>query len=393
MKFQNTTYIIFFSLLVVFTACEHESIVPPNPANGEEIEINFSLAMGGGTRAMTDEDENAINDINVLVFKEGYFVDRSKAEEGSITNIGGPQRPFLSKNFKIKLKTDESASNTLAIIANAGDIIDEAEKKASFEGLKKDDVLKQFVFTNNGKWPAAIGTETEVRPIPMWGEPENKRLAINKELENYLKTYPVPLYRALARVDLINQASNFNLKKIYLHRYNTEGLIAPASNTTWKKHPVTGEDRVTSVNVPTGTNPEPGELQYTLKSSTGLIGEIYVLEAERAVKNDYANATCLVLEGNYNNDPVSSFYRIDFEIVWYDKNTGKMDIEAGLGEAGQERTFARMLRNHVYEITIKSVSRKGAPSLDEALANTDSQISNMEVKAATWNRRDINIIF
>lgn len=63
-------------------------------------------------------------------------------------------------------------------------------------------------------------------------------------------------------------------------------------------------------------------------------------------------------------------------------------IEAGVGDELLGRTFARMLRNHTYDITITNATGPGAGSPEEALNNKKTEI---EVKAAVWYNHTLNI--
>lgn len=386
-------YFISFIFLIALCSCENETFTPA-PVDGEEEEYTFNITLGGiGTKAMDDVDENDIEDIDVLVFKEGHLLYRSKAIPGTIQEEGNT---YTQKNFKVKLTTDNALNNVLVIIANARESVDNANIE-SLISKPMDEVMKNITFKiegngNDDRWPAHLnGGSSPVRLIPMWGQ--SKRTSISKDMEMELQQNPIPLFRALARVDVINKATNFNLEAVYFYKYNRVGCVAPGPMAQWDEHPYTKQPRVKNVTLPNDPDLVSDLLEYPVDSERS-VGSIYMMEIDRAADNDYENASCLILQGKYKDGSnQSSYYRIDFEIVWYTEDGTGMIIEAGLGEFGQKRTFARILRNHIYEISINSVSRDGSASLDEALKKTDTQTTSLRVKAATWTRKPINIIF
>lgn len=370
-------YLLIIPVLVA--SCQEERVIPPGPPVGDEVEIVFSIATGAGTRALTTPNEQTIDTVDVLVFKQGYFVERATADVVNGNNE--------SKVFKVKLTKNTAGNNYLVVLANARQEVN----RASLRGTKEE-VLSTILFENNetdGRWPAKLAPSTKFRQIPMFGE--YGPLPIDDELEKNLKDNPIPMYRSLARVDISSSASNFKLTSVHFYKYNTKGCVAPGPNAAWDKYPYSSDERrVTNVTVPSGTTAVEDFLEYNVDNNS-LTSSIYVMEIDRAERNDYENASCLVVGGEYNNSGITTYYRIDFEIVWkikHDENDYELIVEAGVENEMWGRTFARILRNHWYEIEITSVGGPGAPDRDKALHRTKNE---MVVRATTWNSHDLEI--
>jgi len=393
MKLKNSIYYLF-SCLFILTSCQKETPILPGPPEGKDIELRFSVTPGGvNTRAMTDELESKITEIDVLVFKQGFYQYYAQADPQTIDDTGTGQ----NKEFTVKLKTDADANNILVIIANAHQSIVDAENAGKLISSKnKNDILKELVFETNEHWPAHLNSSPDVRLIPMSGE--SKAVRIDKDLEQTLEGEPIPLYRALTRIDvsLDNSVQNFELTHVYFYKYNQRGCVAPGPNADFQEHPLSKEPRVRNVTLPddpdtqTETN---GYLEYIVENnSNSSIGSIYVLEADRAASDDYANATCLIVAGKYNKTDPITYYRIDFEIVW-DTNAGEHIVEAGKIDQASPRIFARILRNHVYDIVISEVTKAGAETLEKARATSVDKENGLEVEAATWTTKPLDIVF
>jgi len=398
MKFKNSTYYLFICLSIL-TSCQKETPIPPGPPVGKDIELRFSVNPGGTrTRAMTDELESKITEIDVLVFKQGFYQYYAQADPQTIDDTGTGQNQYAKKEFTVKLKSDVDANNILVIIANAHQSIVNAENAGKLISNKnKNDILKELVFETNGRWPAHLNNSPDVRLIPMSGE--SKPVRIDKDLEQSLEDEPIPLYRALTRIDvsLDNSVQNFELTHVYFYKYNQRGCVARGPNAELKKHPIIDKEfRVENVSLPDNPDTQTeanGYLEYTVENnSNSSIGSIYVLEVNRADNDDYANATCLIVAGKYNKTDPITYYRIDFEIVW-DTKTGEHIVEAGKIDQASPRTFARILRNHVYDIAISEVTKAGAETLEKARATSIDKENGIEVEAATWTTKPLDIVF
>lgn len=388
MKYRNNIYTLLTGFLLIFSACESERVLPPDIPDGSEVELTFSITnRGPRTRSMDNETEIKIENIEVLVFKEDHYIYRATAEEISGTSS--------TKEFKVKLITDRANNNRLVLIANAPESIVKAENLGLLKGTK-DNVLKSLEFENTGRWPAALDGTTNTRAIPMYGE--SGLFIIDKDIEETLKNNPIQLFKALARIDLSlsgSASTDFVLTHLYFYRYNTRGCVVPGPKADRAPHPYTGEVRVRNVTVPDNPGLVEDYLEYDMSKKNSPQGSIYVMEIDRANVNDFANASCLIIGGKYKGETSPTFYRLDFEIIWNVNNNGVSEtiIEAGPAEIGSNRTFARMLRNHVYEITITGVSKSGAASKEAARGDTSGTKGKMEVKAATWTDMRLNIKF
>lgn len=417
MKRLHTTYFIIlwlFMSLSVSCRQDTEAEPPPGTDDGEELLLSLNVSTGfSQTRAMTDESENKIEEIDVLVFRDGQFLYRAEAVPNSIVDIGSGQEQFRRKEFTVSLISSEYANNSLLILANAHQSVLDAENAGLLKG-GRDKIAHDIEFGITGqdrRWPAGLDNgSTATRPIPMSGE--SGPVKINKDLEQVFRSNPVPMYRSLARVDVgvSSRVTNFELTELYIHRYNMRGCVAIGKDADWAEHPYTGEMRVRNVTLPADPATQPAidsddknNGLYYLGYNLGMnspVASIYLLESERADMDDYGNATCLIVGGRYDGGAVT-YYRIDFEIIWLiedeDPEGGPggsttIIIEAGeLGYVGAPRVFARILRNHIYDITITKVNGPGKPTKEEARGYLDTFGMELSLKVAPWGNTKIDI--
>ncbi|NDV84930.1 DUF4906 domain-containing protein [Bacteroides sp. 51] len=372
-------------MLVALSACMDESH-ENTPQTEKDVRVKFAIQLPGAstpaTRALDDDDEKEVREIDVLVFNqgsEGGFVYKARCSETDIETDPGDNS---KKTFTVELR---QGTYDLVIVANSSDIV----AATTLTGKTKEKALQALTeqMPADGKWLANSSATTGYRPIPMWGNIGSTTINEQTDLTGDKKIY---LTRMVARVDVKVDAavgkSSFELTSVHVYNYNTEGTIVPAS-TAWNEVLVDGK-MVWKVTEPTVLSAPTlkGPLNYDNEDSkteintadNNCVGEIYIFEAENHTdtegededkkhKNakDLLNRTCLVVGGKYKGAADPTYYRIDF----------------GNG-SGTSKTFFDVLRNHRYVFNITKVSGPGYDDPDIAF---ESLPVNIEAEVLEWN--------
>lgn len=349
----------------LFIACTREGGMSPEPPDPPEppvfadsVNVVFRMRTAPVTYAMTDVMENHLETVDILAFKEDensdlYFAYHVKGRD--IIDINTSQ-----KQFTASLKTDSSRYQ-FVILAN---IREEIERLGNLpETGTKEQVLAYILSKNTGKWDSSV----DFQPIPMWGETNRMKIGNSTTITN------VHLLRALSRIDLLisdNAQSSFKLRDVYIYNRKSRGHVIPKSDF-WDS----SIKKVTAPTMPEDIYPsEPlnikGPAAYDSESEVELIRTIYTYESEGVELSRRTDATCLVIGGYYGTETTPSYYRIDL-----------------LNDA--ETAFRDLLRNHLYEIEVKSVSGSGYDTPDAAF---EGRTKNMEVVITTWNLSTMEIV-
>lgn len=354
-------YILLFLCMHIFISCvKDDDWVPPDPPAGTDtVSIRFRVRTAPTTYALSEDAENDLETVDILAFKENgnnelYYAYH--VEGTDIVDLSSSQ-----KEFKAKVRND-SLYYQFVILANA---------RADIEGLgsistatTKSEVLSYLLSRNPDKWNTAPAA---YRAIPMWGETGILKIGERGVIDNLF------LLRGLARIDVLvaaNMESQFKLEKVYIYNRKTRGHLAPRSDF-WD--PVL--KKVTAPTMPEDIYPlDPltikGPIWYDSESTTEFVRNVYLYEAAGGGPDERLDATCLVVGGYYGTETTLSYYRVD---LMNDAQTGYRDI----------------LRNHLYEIRIVSVSASGYDTPDAAF---EGRSKNMQVVITTWNLSTMEII-
>lgn len=348
-----------------------EPVITGNTGSGQKqvsLQVNIPGANQPDTRSMAGTKENEVTSIDILVFKVNgsNYTFHEHVQGTSIVNKYENNK--YTATFKAQL--EEGNSRQLVIVANASQKVAQVLAGAQPDETKGDMLLRLTYSLSTGKW-LANGTgavNTDYMPIPMYGE--TGTLAIS----NSSAIPEIPLTRMLARIDVINQTSNFTLNNIYLVNRNTTGYIHPRT------------DGGTGVNLPASTGKiTPADLANALKyalSTQSCEGEIYTFEAAAPADNNQAvaDATCLILEGVYEG--TSYFYRVDLT----KENTSPTQ-------------YLPLLRNYQYRIVITEAAGIGyrgandSESFNLAL-NSYTVPSNLKTRMISYDMSVIkNIVY
>lgn len=365
---KGTTYYLPLLLLLMLSSCmvsHSDDDVRPDGKQPESdvVEATFSIQTPGvpSSYAITETDENLINEIDLLVFQEEEGTGKllfSYKTEGVITTDNNN-----TKEFTATLKKDLANKYIFVVLANARDAINALGGIA--QTGEKDKVLPRIITHLSDNWNAK--SSSDFTPIPMWGE-----TTVPCPVSENMSLTSLKLVRSVARVDVVTSLppANFELKEIYVYNWKNRGRVTPETdNANWD--PV--EYRAIKPSMPSEDPSDPINetvpLIYSVSSDNKLQREIYLHEAEAVADGKDLDATCLVVGGIYNNSSRTSYYRIDF--------------------SNSDGSYRHVLRNHLYNFRITNVLEEGYHTPDSAFQYKKMK---MEVDITTWNMVDMKEI-
>jgi len=348
--------LILILLSTFFYCCADEHNRFDVPVDGKEKLVTFSVKVPGNstpkTYALTDDDENEVKQIAVLLFKGDKYIYQP-IYSNTIAN-GADNK---TKTFTLKVP---EGTYDMVILANANASLADIVNNISADDDKVT-VLKKLVLANDGKWNTKSSSDN-YKPIPMWAEKQNVTVASN------MGTVDAALLRMVSKIDvnLLTEAQkNFDMTSIRLYNYNINGQIVPNADN-W-------DDTKKEVSKPSVLGPlKKGPLVYEeeIKKNSNSKGfscanEIYTFEAAAGTANDLTKNTCLIIGGKYNNDTKETYYRVDFA-----------NTDNGV------TTYLALLRNFQYKVNVKSISGSGFSTPDEAL---NSHPVNIKAGIIKWS--------
>ena len=310
---------------------------------GKSVEGVLTLEIPGGgfketARALTENDEFKVEEVQVLVFKKpnaGTADDAATfAYRASTTLVNGTG---ANKSFKVSVFADDINLQQFVIFANASAEVTSAVTGFTVNTTTKAAAMAALVMTKSGAWNTSTGT---FDPLPMWGETTFR--PINTAAD---ATATVNLLRSVARIDVkvaSSASSDFTLTGVWLYNSSTKGRLVPVE-ANWSASPKLPSQPTA------GWTPNASEINYTSMLSAGKLERaMYVFEAPASTGSTVSTAPCLVVKGSWNGE-TEDYYRIDF----YNE---------------PENRFLSLLRNHLYDVQITGVSGRGYGSLAEAMA-------------------------
>ncbi|GAB6118859.1 FimB/Mfa2 family fimbrial subunit [Dysgonomonas termitidis] len=330
---------VLYILLLVVQLFEVTGCIDEREGNtavqGDEQLVSFSIRVPGAsapkTKALTEVDENAVDNIVLLLFNSsGYYTYQPIYINNITDGANSAQKTFTAK---IPVGTYD-----MVILANSSQIVSAALGSIN-QGDTKATVMQQLKLTNTGKWDTS-GSFTK---IPMWGEIAT--LTVGSPTANQT----VNLIRMVSKIDVTlgtTAQTKFALKSVRLYNYNNQGYVAPDA-VNW------GNGVATAPTVPASAQKQTGPLVYNGTSITttdiSCINEIYTFEAAKGSATGAAANTCLVIGGIYGSDGTETFYRVDFA------NT-----------AAGATTYLDLLRNHKYTVQITDMLGSGEATAEAA---------------------------
>lgn len=381
---------IFLLLLcgaVFLGSCSKDMLYKPGErGEGENAQVTFSLRLPGAAQPESKSmdlpnaggfiKEEAVHDIDVLVFDQSGKL-HDMAQGRGITDASGGGK--IIKQFDVTLRVGNDLE--VMVFTNSRALLAAFPHMIQVGVTEKTKFLEDLVMTYPSTgWNSDPGNTDNYTPIPMWG--------VKEDVDIYEGMTPgeignIPVSRLVARIDVsVNgtiPTTEFELTSVSLYYYNTKGLAIPGPGATNQNNWTVTEPYADEVSLPTATTANPsgagktkGPVTYTTMTATNALkGMIYAFESEKGVHFDesgYFNNTCLVIGGKYSGSSTTTYYRVDF-------NNKK--IVGGV----TTYEYLRLLRNHRYQVVVKSVGGPGKGGEEEAL-NTISD--NIEVGILDW---------
>ena len=324
-------YIIIMWTAVVALSCTQEEPFANPSGKDKPVTIRFALS-GAGDSPRTygmPADEDAINTIDVLSFVVDpvYPNDMSKGSffYRAVTNYVPGQNSFNAVLYEY------TQNQTLVILVNSRAVLQSTNIAL---GESKASVMAKLVEAQSTAFDPAAMTQ-----IPMWGHIPNQAIDAS-----YATPDIVQLVRMLARINIANNESDFDLQTAYLYNPRKKGAYMPDN---WDGT----NNTVLTPTQPAGAVMPVGSYFMYNTAINGFSDKIYTFEADNRVQSavSYLNSTCVIVGGDYTDatGTYPCFYRIDLKIP------------------GTE-TYYNILRNHSYNITINKVSEPGTDTPEEA---------------------------
>lgn len=357
-------------LLLTVSSCVDDRYADNRGGVGDgETLVKFSVWLPGSsstTRALTADEENHVETIDILIFEQGgNWVENARCSGSDITDVTPNGSNISKKSFTIKM---HHGTYDMVMLGNARELV----SGMNMTGKTKLEILTMLTeqMPAQGKW-LTDASNMAYKNIPMWGDIGN--VTIDGNTQN-LDAKDIHLTRMLARVDVqIATGVKFVLTSVDVYNYNTEGALVPTAN--WDS----SNKRVNAPTIPSNSTLTKEPLEYNNENSKTEINttdnkcamEIYLFEAENHTDNGHTtgkgllNRTCIVVGGRYENDLKLSYYRADF-------STGTGDSEK----------FLDVLRNHHYTFNITKVGSSGHDTSEGAFKGT--QNIDFTVKVTNW---------
>lgn len=337
---------ILFSAL--FAGCITDGFETPGALDTDDLKATLTLRVTGGgqsdnpTRALTAADENAIEEIDILVFRKTAAGDSDAGatffyRAQTVRILDSDATDTSKKNFQVTLQKSADYQR-LVVLANSRTPEIEAAIAGFDQNTTYADAMATLVMVRSTAWNSATGSYD---PLPMWGQNDFKVFTDAASAADEIE-----LIRSVARVDVVVDAAaqaGFSLTGVYLYNPSTKGLLAPAA-ANWNA----AGGKVTAASLPAAGRAAASNFAYTSMTTAGkaLNGVIYTFEAPKSAGNTSAADPFLLVTGSWNGEPVS-WYRIDFH---------------------DGSAFVPLLRNFHYMVSIDEVSGRGYPTAAEAIA-------------------------
>ncbi|MGJ1364876.1 FimB/Mfa2 family fimbrial subunit [Sphingobacterium spiritivorum] len=353
-----------FTLTLISCIKEKPIIDDTLPDPGNTTEVTFAVSLPGlsqniSTYAITENEENKISTIDVLV-----FVVSGGNEMFSYRVRGKNIKPLTanSSQFQVSLQTHATNTYRFVVIANARSAVDAISYPTTGTTSLKANILNNLVISKSGVWNA--NSPLNYEPLPMWGETASP-VAINSNTGSMT----LPLLRSQARVDVKvtpTLGPDFKMTSISVYNSNANGRIAPiAGNYS------VNDMKVTAPSMPSSIQINSTPLVYNSPDWLKFEKEIYLFEKAAATSANASNAISLIIGGRYDGG-AETFYKLEF-------------LSATATPAPLP-----VLRNHKYVFNITNVSGDGYPTKAAALS---SKPSNMQATITTINLSDMPIVY
>ena len=382
--------------LGVFSAsCTDElssEVVPGGGGKGGESEVTLKLqvpgtAAGAKTRAVTEEEENEIDDLYVLAFK----VDKDNNEEtfdyyvaAKKLSTAGTSGELSTWTASLKVK---DYRQTFVMIANAqgttGKVNEQiAALAGNSVGQRKMQMLAKLTETlSEDEKTKGFNADSPANhhPFTMYGQTDATLIT-----ENGGHSLTVSMHRIMAQVRVTFSGdaatdARFEAESVLLYNFNDRARVIPDNLG------VTGTDHVKTPTIPQGAVLLPAKADgkesvptYAVdKAAKKIAHAIYLFETAQPVDGTelekHVKRPCLIVKGKYQQEATSCYYRVDLATT----------------DAGGTMTYMNVLRNHSYNVTISNVTDRGHDTPQEAL---ESKPANITATVVEWNDAEMGDI-
>ena len=352
--------------MILQISCQQDDSFHPTE---DSTIINLSVsAANTGTVMDNDDPSSAIKSLCILQF------NANGNAFGTLRHVGiGTETTPNSGTYSATLlqSVDNNDKYKLVILANFPD----GDYGIFYRmGGKSYAEIQQACLSAELTGESNVLEFTDQQPFPMFGMAKDGDPQVISEAMN-LGT--VSLVRAVARVDIgigIKNANNntwtkgnvpFTMTQVQIWKDGKQYAYMPVENNF-----------SSSAGALTINSPSPvGDTETKIYGSTYITGttycseKIYVPESDllwgRVFDSDHANRLAIIVGGKYNSSATETFYRVDFT---YDEGSrDKMNI----------------LRNHVYQFTIKKVEAAGYATAEIAYTSKPKNLG-FEATVEPW---------
>lgn len=340
-------------LLLCMYSCKKEETqfnekVYPKTESAFSITFSTDVHAESRTYAMTDDDENHANTIDIIAFheKNGSYYYSYQRQAKNLVQKGN------TVDFKIDLLQLQE-KQIFAVIINGRKALAQARLQPE---TPIDDVANALIIQSPDEWDANNNNY-----IPMFG------YSAATQITTTPPSISLEAKRMLARIDLKIDAaiqSKFVLTTAYLFNRKTAGFLGFTLAQNSGKFFALVPPAASTVKL-------NSTVYYASSSLHQLDHTIYTFEATKPT--DKKQATAIIVGGRYNGAP-ESFYRIDIP----EYNSNGAQIPNSMGE---------ILRNHLYSINITNVTHSGASTPVEAFDG--GVYLTAEVKDWTLENQDV----
>ena len=329
--------LIYFILVIILSSCVKDFGIPVIP---EDEPVNTTLTLkvpvsGLPTRALTADDENKIESVDVLVFRRDASLGDVFYHRAQTTLI--TDNTTNTKSFKVAIMKSSSQLQ-FVVLANVKQVLDNLPSTVLVEDRLRADVLKDIEMPCTTAWNSTTGAYTL---LPMWGQTGFRTIT-----DAASAAATINMVRSVAKIDVVVDPaaqSVFRMSEVLLYNPSEMMRLAPL-DANWSTN------RVTAPSSPDGGYAKTkAYFSYPAMTTADIALEnvIYTPEAAKTTVSTDTDATAIIVKGSWNNE-ADSYYRIDFH-----DGTNFLDI----------------LRNHQYVVNITSVAGRGYPTKEEAVAS------------------------
>lgn len=367
---RTTAAALFVALGGWSCTTEEQIAVDPMPEGMETIDLSITVPPGApentATRALSADGEKTVAEVDVLQFTGDKFAHRAIGYGIEVTGD-------KTRSFTAKLLT--GTSDLVLIVGGRAQVNDAMNGTNGVEKITAATTLQEALDRLKIEVTATNKITTDVLPtLPMFGFKQGVSVQAGNTIAAQLvrSVAKVTLSRAAAVTDAI-----FKFADVRLYNQALEGWIAPKFSS-WPADNVATAPWFGTATAPEKASytaaPSDAPILYTGSADkvTNAVTDysIYTFEAPAGSEAGKESNVCLVVGGYYDGSTAPSYYRVDFR-----------DLTSG--------NYLPLLRNHVYNVLVRSVTGPGYPNPDDAFHGTPRLVAEI----VDWNAVNEHTIF